>query len=163
MRLFIGILFTVVGGVVAVVGLLGALGELVGMYSSALNDAMADGPEGKAVGASMMRWAVIGATGVPFLLVGSVMLKISMFQKMRRMARGGALVAQMPAQAAMRKPGAGRVPGSAQGSGQGPAAADSQWEVARDRSAKDRVSAPPARGTPRREDLGESGGNKSER
>ena len=33
---------TLVGGAVAVAGLIGALNELVGMYSSALNDAMAD-------------------------------------------------------------------------------------------------------------------------
>jgi len=88
MRLVLGIVLTLLGGAVAVAGLLGALSELVGMYSSALNDAMADGPEGKAVGASMMRWAIIGAAGVPFLLVGSVLLKISLFQKLRKAVGG---------------------------------------------------------------------------
>lgn len=84
MRLTLGILLTLFGGAVALVGLFGALSELVGLYSSAMNDPLAaDAPEGKAVGAAMFRWAVVGAVGVPFLLVGSVLLKLSFFQRLR--------------------------------------------------------------------------------
>lgn len=84
LRLTLGIILTLVGGVVAIIGLLGALNELVSLYSSAMNDPLAaDAPEGKAVGAAMFRWAIIGAVGVPFLLVGSVLLKLSLFQRLR--------------------------------------------------------------------------------
>lgn len=84
MRLTLGILFSLIGAAVAIVGLFGALSELIGLYSSALADPLAaDAPEGKAVGAAMFRWAIIGAFGVPFLLVGSVLLKLSLFQRLR--------------------------------------------------------------------------------
>lgn len=84
MRLTLGILLTIVGGAVVLVGLFGALSELIGLYSSAMNDPLAaDAPEGRAVGAAMFRWAVVGAVGVPLLLVGSVLLKLSLFQRLR--------------------------------------------------------------------------------
>lgn len=84
MRLTLGILLTLVGGAVVLVGLFGALSELIGLYASAMNDPLAaDAPEGKAVGAAMFRWAIVGAVGVPFLLVGSVLLKLSLFQRLR--------------------------------------------------------------------------------
>ena len=80
--MFLAILLTLVGGAIVVTGIVGALGELVGLYSSALNDAMAEGPEPKAVRSEMIQWAITGAAGVPFLLIGTVMLKISFFQKL---------------------------------------------------------------------------------
>lgn len=137
-RLFIGILFAVVGGVVVVVGLLGALNELVGMYSSALNDALADGPEAKAVGANMLRWAITGAAGVPFLIIGTVLLKISLFQKVRKMARGNAAMAQRTTVGA------------------------SNWETPRVAKGPG-VPEPSPREKSGRDRFGESGGSKSER
>jgi len=139
MRLIIGILFTVVGGLVAVIGLLGALNELVGMYSAALNDALADGPEGKAVGASMMRWAITGAAGVPFLISGTVLLKISLFQKIRKMRAAGANRVPLPGRAA-----------------------GSSWEAPRAPKAPARPT-PMPREKSERDQRGESGGSKSER
>lgn len=139
MRLFIGIMFAVVGGVVAVVGLLGALNELVGMYSSALNDALADGPEAKAVGANMLRWAITGAAGVPFLIIGTVLLKVSLFQKIRKMRAASASRIPLPGRAA-----------------------GSPWESPR--APKDPARPMPApRERTQRDRLGESGGSKSER
>lgn len=160
MRLTIGIVLTLVGGVVVVVGLLGALNELVGMYSAALNDALADGPEAKAVGANMMWWAIVGAAGAPFLLVGSVLLKISLFQKVRKMAKGSAAAAQRPVAVGSQW----EVPRSKQGKAVSrPAPAPTQRPAP---SAKP-ASAQPAENqqidVPRRDQLGESGGNKSER
>jgi hypothetical protein len=138
MRLFIGILFAVVGGLVAVIGLLGALNELVGMYSSALNDALADGPEAKAVGANMLRWAITGAAGVPFLVIGTVLLKISLFQKVRKMARGNAAAVQRPTIGA------------------------SQWDAPSVAKGPG-VPKPKPREKSERDRSGESGGSKSER
>lgn len=96
MRLLIGFLLALVGGVIVVVGLLGALGELFALYSSALNDAMADGPEAKAVGANMMRWVILGVAGVPLLIVGVVILKISLIQKLLKMSKARDVRAQRP-------------------------------------------------------------------
>jgi hypothetical protein len=134
MRLLWAILFTAIGGAVVVIGIVGALSELIGLYSSALNDAMAEGPEPKAIRSEMIQWAITGATGIPFLLIGSVMLKITMFQKLTGRGRKGVkrvdwtVPAAEPDQPAPVKPEA----------------------------------QPPKHGAPRRDNLGESGGNKSE-
>ncbi len=160
MRLIIGILFALIGGVVVVVGLLGALNELVGMYSAALNDAMADGPEGKAVGANMMRWAIVGAAGAPFLLVGSVMLKISLFQKVRKMAQGNAAAAQRSGAARSQWETSRSMPGKAT---QTPTPATGQSATPIASPATRRSPATQPLDVPRRDSLGESGGNKRER
>ena len=70
MRLTLGIILTLIGGVVAIIGLLGALNELVSLYSSAMNDPLAADALRARPSAAMFRWAIIGAVGVPFLLVG---------------------------------------------------------------------------------------------
>lgn len=163
MRLLLGIVFALGGGAVVLVGLLGALHELVGLYSSALNDPLAvDSPEGKVVGASMMRWAATGCAGVPFLIIGVVLLKISLFQKIMRASKGSGMSLRAPERVmpemepSRKQPRSsskdgehGPRPGRATGAGsQGPA----QRQAHEERDL-----------TPRRGELGESGGNKSER
>ncbi len=160
MRLTIGIMLTLLGGVVVVVGLLGALNQLVGMYSAALNDALADGPEAKAVGANMLRWAITGAAGVPFLIIGSVLLKISLFQKVRKMAKGNAAAAQRPTVTASKW----EVPRSKPGkpaSTPAPAPTQRPTPIQKPTHAQPREKGPVD--VPRQDQLGESGGNKSER
>lgn len=155
MRLTIGIVLTLVGGIVAVIGLLGALGELMSLYSSALNDPLAaDAPEGKAVGASMIRWVIIGATGVPLLLVGAVILKISLFQKLRKMhAARSAPARQVQVASHWETP-----PAAVRNKPAKPAAAPNVGTAAR---REERPSTKPM--SDRRDELGESGGSKSER
>lgn len=154
MRLTIGIVLTLLGGVVVVVGLLGALNELVSLYSSALNDPLAtDAPEGKVVGASMLRWAIVGAVGVPLLLFGVVLLKISLFQRLLKASRG---------------PGVGRQFAPERGERQASHGHPVQPPRQKERGHESEVPSRPRSGSapaspPRRDALGESGGSRSER
>jgi hypothetical protein len=73
------------GMAVVLYGLGSALVELIGLYSSALS-APLDGPAGgeQAVSQRMFRFAIIGACGVPPMLVGSVMLSIGFWGRIVR-------------------------------------------------------------------------------
>jgi len=85
----IAIILFVGGMAVALYGLGSALLELVGLYSGALN-APLDTPAGgeQAVSHRMLRFAIIGACGVPPLIVGSAMLSIGMWGRIvRRMTK----------------------------------------------------------------------------
>lgn len=88
MRIALGLILTLAGTAIIVYGIYEAMSELVGMYQGAFEDAMAS-PEGgeKGVADRMLRGVKIGAIGVPLFLVGSIMLKISMFQRLRKKAR----------------------------------------------------------------------------
>lgn len=88
MRTMLGLILTLAGAAIIVYGIYGAMTELAGMYQGALEDALAS-PQGgeEGVGDRMLRGVKIGAVGVPLLLVGSFMLKMSLFQRLRKKAR----------------------------------------------------------------------------
>ncbi|MEN0020179.1 MAG: hypothetical protein AAF747_04755 [Planctomycetota bacterium] len=90
MKLTLGILLSIIGGAVIVVGFGGALLEVVDLYGSALSDPMNDAggqsplDEPKAVRNAMLRWIIIGGAGVPFSVLGALLLKKSMRQNRKR-------------------------------------------------------------------------------
>ena len=90
MRTAIGLILTVVGAGVIVWGLWMGLQELRGLYEGATNDALGMGATAEQDASKrMIRWAIVGACGVPLFVVGSVMLKITFVQRLMR-GRGGA-------------------------------------------------------------------------
>jgi hypothetical protein len=86
-RTIIALVLFMIGMGIVLYGLGAAVMELVGLYSSALNDPLADSPRGEARGVSdrMVRDVIIGGIGVVPLLVGSVMLKMGFFGFVRKM------------------------------------------------------------------------------
>ena len=87
MKGVIGLVLVLVGGAIALVGIGIALHAIIGLYAGAMSDPL-NQPEGTevAVKDQMIRGAIIGLAGGPFLVAGGLMLKISMIQKIRRMA-----------------------------------------------------------------------------
>ncbi|MBY0311791.1 MAG: hypothetical protein K2W85_06960 [Phycisphaerales bacterium] len=91
MRTLIAMVLFLAGLGVVLYGLGSALFELIGLYSSALSDPLSStGPEAnaepaKVVGDRMWRFALIGMAGVPFLLIGSIMLSLGFWARVRRM------------------------------------------------------------------------------
>lgn len=85
----LGLTLMLIGLVVTGWGIAGALGELVGMYSSALNDPMASpttatGEEGEqAVADAMIEHVMFAALGVPALVVGSLLAVFGRKRKRR--------------------------------------------------------------------------------
>lgn len=87
-RTLIGLALLLVGMAVVLVGLGAAVMELVRLYGSALRDPLADTPgpgAERGVGDRMIRDVIIGATGVPPMVVGSVMLGMGFFGLLRRL------------------------------------------------------------------------------
>ena len=89
MRTAIAFILFLGGMAVVLYGLGSALLELIGLYSSALNTPL-DNPAGGEQGVSnrMFRYVIIGACGVPPMLVGSVMLSIGFWSRVMRRLRG---------------------------------------------------------------------------
>lgn len=87
-RTAIGLLLTLVGGGIILWGVWEALKPLADYYQASLNSAMSqpDDAEQK-LSAAMMRGVKIGLVGVLPMIIGSVMLKISMFQRLRNRKR----------------------------------------------------------------------------
>lgn len=93
MRTVIAFILFLVGMGVVLYGLGSALLELIGLYQGALSDPLgAHDPSAtqavepaKAVGDRMWHFAMIGMAGVPLLLVGSVMLSMGFWRRVRRM------------------------------------------------------------------------------
>jgi hypothetical protein len=79
----IGLVLSLAGAAVVIVGIGMAVHELIGLYQGAINDPMHE-PQGgeKAVSARMIHGVLIGAAGVPFLIIGSVLLKVTLFQRL---------------------------------------------------------------------------------
>jgi hypothetical protein len=82
------------GMAVVLYGLGAAIMELVRMYGSALSDPLADPPGagaergGGGVGDRMVRDVIIGAIGIPPMLIGSLMLGVGVLGLLRRLIAG---------------------------------------------------------------------------
>ena len=83
MRTAIGLILLLVGAGVIVAGLWMGLQELRGLYEGATNDALGMGATAEQDASKrMVRAAIIGACGVPLFIAGSVMLKITVVQRL---------------------------------------------------------------------------------
>jgi len=81
-RLTIGLMLLFVGGAVMLYGIGTALHEFVGLYQGAVDNAM--GMKANAeqdASKAMIRAVIIGGCGVPLFVAGSVMLKITVMQR----------------------------------------------------------------------------------
>jgi hypothetical protein len=86
-RMVIGLILMLVGGAVILYGIAAALSQLFGLYQGAVDNAMGmSATAEQEASKGMMRAVIVGACGVPVFLVGSMLLKVSVFQRMR--ARG---------------------------------------------------------------------------
>ena len=90
MKMPLAVLFTFIGLAVAVYGIGGAVLEVAQMYQANLNDAMS-GVEGgeEAASGRILRSAMIGAAGVPFLIIGAVLFKVAFVKQKQRAKRVG--------------------------------------------------------------------------
>ena len=91
MRTLLGIILLVAGAALMLYGIGTALGQFVGLYQGAVDDAM--GMKANAeqdASRAMIRAVIIGACGVPLFIVGSVLLKVTVAQRLmgRKQARG---------------------------------------------------------------------------
>lgn len=86
----LGYMLLLVGAAIMLTGFFLALKELSGMYGDTLSDPMgnkAGSVEPKTVSDAMLRYVIIGAAGIPVFLVGSLMLRQSLFQRLRGQGR----------------------------------------------------------------------------
>ena len=90
MKMILAIVFTLLGLAIALYGIGGALMEIAQMYQANLTDAMA-GMEGGEEAASerILRSAVTGVIGVPFLIVGAFIFKVAFVKQKHRAKRVG--------------------------------------------------------------------------
>ncbi len=88
MRTLLGLILVLLGGAVALIGIGMALLAFASLYQGALADPLnqPDGAE-KAVGDAMWRWAMIGVGGLAPFLLGSVLLKMSLFHRLSKRGR----------------------------------------------------------------------------
>ena len=92
MRTVIGLLLVLAGGAVIIFGIGMALMQLFGLYQSAMNNAMGMGATAEQdASRAMIRGVIVGACGVPFLIAGSVMLKVTLFQRLSGSSRASNL------------------------------------------------------------------------
>ena len=82
MRTTLGIILMAAGCGLILYGLLGALRELQGLYQGATENAigMAETAEQDA-SKGMIRAVIVGGCGVPLFIAGSVMLKVTVMQR----------------------------------------------------------------------------------
>lgn len=85
MKTIVGIILAVVGAAVVLWGVFDALLPLMNYYKANVENAMGvpDGAE-QQLSSTMIRAVIKGAVGVPFLIAGSVLLKVSFVQRLRR-------------------------------------------------------------------------------
>ena len=88
-RTVIAIVLFVGGLAVVLYGIGFALKEFVGMYSSAIESPL-DSPVGgeKGVSERMIRYVIIGAVGIPPLMVGSAMMGMGFVARVIKMVQG---------------------------------------------------------------------------
>jgi len=89
--MLIGFILILAGLSVGLAGLYIALQPVIGMYESALSDPLdsgGDDPEAKQVQSRIFRGVMIGAVGVPFLLLGTVLFVSGRMQARRRKRLG---------------------------------------------------------------------------
>ncbi len=85
MRATLGIVLVLLGAAVMLYGLGTALSELIGLYQGALTDPLAQaGNTEQDTSRRMIRAAVTGALGIPLFVVGAVLLKITLIQRLGR-------------------------------------------------------------------------------
>ena len=86
MRTAIGLILFFGGMALALYGLGSAILELVGLYSSTLSAPLDNPPGGgeQAVSQRMLHSAILGACGIPPMIVGSVMLGVGLWGRLRR-------------------------------------------------------------------------------
>ena len=86
MRLLIALLLWLVGAGIMIYGIGSALLELVSLYQGALTDPL-NQPEGAEKGISdrMVRNLIIGAAGIPFIIVGTFLVRSAAGARRRRM------------------------------------------------------------------------------
>jgi hypothetical protein len=72
----LAIIATILGGLMTLIGIFGAIAQLASMYSSALSDPMgnAPAPVAKDVSSSMLTYVAVGTVGVVLLTIGSFIL-----------------------------------------------------------------------------------------
>jgi uncharacterized iron-regulated membrane protein len=81
----LGLILILAGGVTIVYGIGLALYALMGLYQGAVENPMGQPATAeKDTSEAMIRAAIIGACGVPFFIAGSVLLKVSFFQRALR-------------------------------------------------------------------------------
>lgn len=86
-RFTLGIVLTLVGGGLCILGIFLGLAPLFNVYSDALADPLKDsGVTAQQTSSAMLKGLVVGAIGVPVFLVGSIMTGNSLIQKLRRMS-----------------------------------------------------------------------------
>ena len=88
-RTIIAIALFAVGLAIVLYGIGFALKEFVGMYSSAIESPL-DSPVGgeKGVSERMIRYVIIGAIGIPPLMVGSAMMGMGFIARVMKMVQG---------------------------------------------------------------------------
>ena len=95
MKRTLGWVFLLLGIGVVCVGLYLALAPVIATYQSAMDDPLRDSPtgapgsagneeDGKALARRMIRGVIIGALGIPLTITGSVLLGVSLIQRLRR-------------------------------------------------------------------------------
>lgn len=85
MKAALGLILILAGGVTIVYGIGLALYALMGLYHGAVENPMGQSATAeKDTSEAMIRAAIIGACGVPFFIAGSVLLKVSFFQRALR-------------------------------------------------------------------------------
>ena len=89
MRAAIGLILSLIGGGVVVFGIVVAVRAFGGLYEGATTNAMGMSATAEEdTSKAMIRAVIIGACGVPLLIAGTVLLKVSMFQRLARSSRG---------------------------------------------------------------------------
>lgn len=88
-RTIIAAALFLIGLAIVLYGIGFALKEFVGMYSSAI-DTPLDSPEGgeKGVSERMIHYVIIGAVGIPPLMVGSAMMGMGFIARVIKMVQG---------------------------------------------------------------------------
>lgn len=107
MKLTIGLVLTIVGTALAVLGIVMALMSIASLYQQGLNDPLATHSpdvDSKLVGASALRWVITGVVGAVMSVIGSVLLgggvlawvkkKLSPTAEQPRVSRRGAVPAR---------------------------------------------------------------------
>jgi hypothetical protein len=86
----VGLILVLVGGAAMLYAIGAGLWPVIALYRDTLADPLSEASpgDGKAISAEMWRAVIVGVVGfVPFL-IGTVLLKVALFQRMRRAMRG---------------------------------------------------------------------------
>lgn len=86
MRTLIALTLFLAGLALTLYGLAGAIAPIARLYASALNDPLAEpapGADEKSASAAAIKSATFGLIGVPPLIIGSTMLSMGLFRRIR--------------------------------------------------------------------------------